>query len=71
MYLKSVLTKKNIKLPITSDDLEIDNWDMVHNTGPKGKRPYKCICGKSIRYQYLISHKTKEISISLGSEHVK
>lgn len=63
-----------LKDEITLDDIEttINRWVLVETKdGGPGLRPYKCLCGRSIRYQFIVKHRTKDITYKLGSECIK
>lgn len=51
---------------------EVDDFLLVDiRDGGYGNRPYRCKCGKSLRYQYILKHSRKDIELRLGSECFK
>lgn len=59
---------------VTLDEMEtaLNQWELVETKdGGAGLRPYKCLCGKSIRYQFIVRHRRKDITYKLGSECIK
>lgn len=64
----------NIQDEITLEDIEksISQWVLVETKdGGEGLRPYKCLCGRSIRYQFIVKHRTLDVTHKLGSECIK
>ncbi len=64
------LKGKFLKDPDDLKDVDacIEEWSLVDvlDAG-EGQRGYRCQCGKAIRHQYILEHKTKEITLKLGS----
>lgn len=59
---------------ITLENIEnsINQWILVETKdGGEGLRPYKCLCGHLIRYQFIVKHRTLDITHKLGSECIK
>lgn len=53
---------------MTSADVLIDAWvveEVLH--GELGERPYQCQCGRRVRHLYVVKHRSKEVTLKLGS----
>lgn len=65
--LKGVTITDDMK----EDDIhkKLDDWILVDVLdGGYMKRPYKCLCGKPLRFQYIVENKSKDITIALGRD---
>ncbi|QUI23068.1 hypothetical protein HZI73_12560 [Vallitalea pronyensis] len=76
MWQEELIRLRGIELKdeITLDDIEatINQWVLVETKdGGPGLRPYTCLCGRSIRYQFIVKHRQKDITYKLGSECIK
>jgi len=51
---------------------KIDDWILVDVLdGGYMNRPYRCICGKALRWQYILKNKSRDITLKLGQECLK
>jgi len=51
---------------------KLDGWILVDVLdGGYKQRPYRCICGKSLRKQYILKNNNKDITLKLGQECLK
>ncbi|WP_432664969.1 hypothetical protein R9X47_01745 [Wukongibacter baidiensis] len=51
---------------------KLDDWILVDVLdGGYKQRPYKCVCGKSLRRQYILKNNNKDITLKLGQECLK
>ena len=51
---------------------KIDDWVLVDVLdGGYMNRPYRCMCGKSLRRQYILKNKSRDITLKLGQECLK
>lgn len=51
---------------------KIDDWILVDILdGGYMNRPYRCMCGKSLRRQYILKNKSRDITLKLGQECLK
>ncbi|MDG5789747.1 hypothetical protein QA612_20010 [Evansella sp. AB-P1] len=71
-WFEALAERKGIILDIHATDEEkrnaIDDWELVEVLdGGKGNKPFKCECGKSIRFQYIVYHVKKDKTYKLGS----
>jgi len=54
---------------LNEEDTIASVWNVQVNVS--NERNYTCVCGRRIKYQYLLTHKVKDIELSLGSGHYK
>ncbi|MBU9721612.1 MULTISPECIES: hypothetical protein [Bacillaceae] len=71
-WFEALAKRKGIIINAQTTDEEkreaIDDWELVEVLdGGKGNTPYRCECGRQIRFQYIVSHASKTISYKLGS----
>jgi Spy/CpxP family protein refolding chaperone len=70
-WLEVLALKKGI---IVTEDMdteqlaeEVDDWVLVEILdGGRGNRPFRCECGMSLRYQYIVTHKKQNKTYKLG-----
>ena len=71
-WLETLARFKGIVIDTGMDDDElirqINDWVLIDvlDGGPKA-RPYRCECGKTLRFQYIVYHMAKGITYKLGS----
>ncbi|UCZ54985.1 hypothetical protein LGQ02_09785 [Bacillus shivajii] len=71
-WFEALAQKKGIVIDdqITEEEKRnvIDDWELVEILdGGKGNKPYKCECGKALRFQYIVFHASKNKTYKLGS----
>jgi hypothetical protein len=70
-WLEVLALKKGI---IVTEDMDteqlaevVDDWVLVEILdGGRGNRPFRCECGMSLRYQYIVTHKKQNKTYKLG-----
>lgn len=70
-WLEALAKKKGILVNENMSEQEliekVNDWVLVDILdGGEGNRPYKCECGMPLRYQYIVSHQSKEQIYKLG-----
>ncbi|HHW37451.1 MAG TPA: hypothetical protein GXX18_09475 [Bacillales bacterium] len=70
-WLEALAKKKGIVVNENMSEQEliekVNDWVLVDILdGGEGNRPYKCECGMPLRYQYIVSHQSKEQIYKLG-----
>ena len=71
-WFEALAKRKGIVLEQNMTDEEkrkiVDDWELVKILdGGEGNRPFKCECGKSLRYQYTVFHPSENKTYDLGS----
>ncbi len=71
-WFEALATRKGIVLDEGMSDEEkrnsVDDWELMEILdGGKGNKPFKCECGKSLRFQYTVYHPSKNKTYHLGS----
>lgn len=71
-WLEILAIKKGIVLDDHMSEYEkriaVNDWELLEILdGGEGNRPYKCECGKSLRYQYKVYHHAEGKTYHLGS----
>lgn len=70
-WLEALAKKKGIVVYENMSEQEliekVNDWVLIDILdGGEGNRPFKCECGMPLRYQYIVSHKSKEQIYKLG-----
>ncbi|WP_304943611.1 hypothetical protein [Vallitalea guaymasensis] len=76
IWEEKLINLKGIVLNGEEDNQQIEDkineWILVDiKVAEENTRPYKCVCGRTLRYQYVIKHKILDITYNLGCECVK
>jgi|tagenome__1003787_1003787.scaffolds.fasta_scaffold20947881_1 hypothetical protein len=71
-WFEALALRKGIVLDDQMSDEQkrnmVDDWELMEVLdGGEGNRPFKCECGKPLRYQYIVYHKSKDETYGLGS----
>jgi hypothetical protein len=71
-WFEALALRKGIVLDDQMSDEQkrnaVGNWELMEVLdGGEGNRPFKCECGKPLRYQYIVYHKSKDETYGLGS----